>query len=80
MSVELYAPRGVDPQTPHAQDELYIIHAGVATLVCEGEHSHCAAGTVHFVPAGADHHFESFSEDFATWVVFWGPAGGEPAA
>ena len=34
MSVELYAPRGVDPQTPHAQDELYFVQGGSATLVC----------------------------------------------
>ena len=34
-----------------------------------------------FAPRGADtqspHRFEAFSEDFATWVVFWGPPGGE---
>jgi hypothetical protein len=23
------------------------------------------------------HLFEDFSGDFATWVVFWGPKGGE---
>ena len=26
---------------------------------------------------GAVHRFEHFSSDFATWVVFWGPPGGE---
>jgi hypothetical protein len=30
-----------------------------------------------FVAAGVPHRFESFSDDFATWVVFWGPRGGE---
>ncbi len=77
MSVELYAPAGTDPQTPHAQDELYIVHAGTATLVVAGEPVVCAAGTVVFVPARAEHRFESFSADFCAWVVFWGPAGGE---
>ena len=80
MSVELYAPVGVDPQTPHQQDELYFIDSGTATLVLEGEHLPCARGGVFFVPAGARHRFESFSEDFSTWVVFWGPSGGESAA
>jgi hypothetical protein len=23
------------------------------------------------------HRFEEFSADFATWVMFWGPKGGE---
>ena len=35
------------------------------------------AGDVLFAPAGADHRFEEFSEDFAVWVVFYGPPGGE---
>jgi mannose-6-phosphate isomerase-like protein (cupin superfamily) len=29
------------------------------------------------VPAGMVHRFEEFSSDFATWVAFWGPQGGE---
>jgi hypothetical protein len=29
------------------------------------------------VPAGKAHRFENFTPDFATWVVFWGPQGGE---
>ncbi|MBA2675680.1 cupin domain-containing protein [Ramlibacter sp.] len=77
MSVELYAPVGTDPQTPHAQDELYLVHAGTATLVVAGEPVACAPGTVVFVPARAEHRFERFSADFSAWVVFWGPAGGE---
>ena len=35
MSVELYAPAGVDPQSPHAQDELYFIHSGTGELVID---------------------------------------------
>jgi oxalate decarboxylase/phosphoglucose isomerase-like protein (cupin superfamily) len=34
-------------------------------------------GDAIFAPAGWVHRFESFSPDFATWVVFWGPEGGE---
>jgi hypothetical protein len=29
--------------------------------------------------AGAEHRFLNFSEDFADWVIFWGPSGGEAA-
>ena len=32
-----------------------------------------------FVEAGVDHRFVDFSDDFETWVIFWGPDGGEPA-
>jgi mannose-6-phosphate isomerase-like protein (cupin superfamily) len=77
MSVELYAPMDQDPQSPHEQDELYIVHAGHGEFVLEGECHPFEAGTVFFVPAGAAHHFEKFSADFRTWVVFWGPKGGE---
>jgi mannose-6-phosphate isomerase-like protein (cupin superfamily) len=34
-------------------------------------------GEVLFVPAGVVHRFEDFSDDFATWVFFYGPEGGE---
>ena len=34
-------------------------------------------GSFIFVPAGATHRFESFSADFAVWVAFYGPEGGE---
>jgi mannose-6-phosphate isomerase-like protein (cupin superfamily) len=77
MSVEIYAPVGSDPQTPHDQDELYFIHSGTATLMLEGEPLPCVPGSAHFVAAGAVHRFVEFSKDFSTWVVFWGPKGGE---
>lgn len=77
MRVELYAPGGHDPQQPHAQDELYFIQIGSGEFV-QGEDRHSfAAGDAFFVPAGQPHRFENFSDDFATWVVFWGPPGGE---
>jgi mannose-6-phosphate isomerase-like protein (cupin superfamily) len=77
MSVEVYAPRGNDPQTPHEQDELYIVFQGRAVLELEGERREAPAGTVLFVPARARHRFYELTADFAAWVVFWGPQGGE---
>jgi len=38
------------------------------------------AGSFIFVPAGDIHRFEDFSSDFAVWVAFYGPEGGEPDA
>ncbi len=77
MSVELYAPVGSDPQSPHLQDELYFIISGTGEFVLEQQRMSFAPGTVFFVPAGKSHRFENFSAGFATWVVFWGPKGGE---
>jgi mannose-6-phosphate isomerase-like protein (cupin superfamily) len=77
MTVELYAPAGHDPQTPHAQDELYFIHAGTGELVIGGDRHAFAPGDAFFVAAGVSHRFLNFSPDFVTWVVFWGPEGGE---
>ncbi|WP_454813083.1 cupin domain-containing protein [Labrys neptuniae] len=80
MTVELYKPVGRDLQTPHGQDELYIVIAGNGTFSKAGELQAFAPGDVIFVEAGLEHRFESFSEDFETWVIFWGPKGGESAA
>jgi len=77
MSLELYAPQGEDAQTPHSQDELYIVIAGHGEFVSGGERQPFQPGDVLFVPAGVEHRFERFSADFQTWVIFYGPEGGE---
>jgi mannose-6-phosphate isomerase-like protein (cupin superfamily) len=79
MEVEVYAPRGVDPQTPHTRDELYVVIEGTGEFV-NGETRHpFGPGDVLFVPAGAEHRFEDFTDDLVVWVVFYGPEGGESA-
>jgi mannose-6-phosphate isomerase-like protein (cupin superfamily) len=77
MRLGLYAPRGFDPQKPHEQDELYLVVQGSGTFVHDGERTPFGPGDALFVAAGVEHRFEDFSDDFATWVVFWGPKGGE---
>ena len=77
MKVGFYAPTGADTQGPHKQDELYIVIRGCGDFIKNGERRRFAAQDVIFVEAGVPHSFENFSEDFATWVIFWGPAGGE---
>lgn len=81
MSVELYVPSrsgiGRDIQRPHAQDELYLVQRGRSSFWLEHQRVDVQTGDVLFVPAGTAHRFEHFSEDFATWVVFYGPQGGE---
>jgi mannose-6-phosphate isomerase-like protein (cupin superfamily) len=72
MSVEYFAPGKIDTQTPHKQDELYVIASGSGTFFRKGEHIQFNKGDVLFVPAGMEHRFENFTEDFATWVIFYG--------
>jgi len=77
MRLGLYAPRDSDTHTPHAQDELYIVVAGTGTFDKDGDKRKFAPNDVIFVEAGAEHRFIEFTPDFAAWVVFWGPSGGE---
>ncbi|MBK7409680.1 MAG: DinB family protein [Saprospirales bacterium] len=71
FTVEWYAPQGVDSQTPHLEDELYIVASGSGTFENGGQSVPFSAGDVLFVPAGQEHRFINFSDDFATWVVFF---------
>ena len=34
LLVEIYAPRGTDPQQPHTRDEIYFVAAGTGEYVC----------------------------------------------
>ena len=77
MSVELYKPVGTDPQQPHDQDELYVVASGSGYFVNGADRHAFETGEVLFVRAGVEHRFEDFSDDFATWVIFYGPQGGE---
>lgn len=73
LALKLYAPRGTDLQTPHTRDEIYIVAAGTGDFVREDQRVAFAAGDVLFAAAGVTHRFENFSDDFATWVMFYGP-------
>lgn len=70
-------PDGLDHQLPHTQDELYLIYGGSAEIVIDGERFSACVGDAFFVAAGQTHRFEDFSSDFVTWVVLYGPHGGE---
>jgi mannose-6-phosphate isomerase-like protein (cupin superfamily) len=77
LSVELYAPRGVDPQRPHRKDEVYVVVQGNGMFLSGGRREPFGPGALLFVPAGVEHRFEAFSDDLAIWVIFYGPDGGE---
>ncbi|MFL0805301.1 MAG: cupin domain-containing protein [Agarilytica sp.] len=77
MSLVLFTPEGRDYQTPHDQDELYIVLSGNGVLDIEGVAHRFSDGDVLFVPAEKTHRFTEFSQGIKMWAVFWGPKGGE---
>jgi mannose-6-phosphate isomerase-like protein (cupin superfamily) len=77
LDVNLSRPLPPNQQTPHAQDEVYIIIRGRGVLLHEGRRESFEAGDFLFVAAGTEHRFDDFSEDVAYWRVFYGPPGGE---
>ena len=77
MTLRYYAPRGDDPQEPHDRDELYVVLSGTGNFMRNGKRVAFGPGDVLFAAAGEDHRFEDFSDDLETWVVFYGPKGGE---
>ena len=77
VDVALSIPPSPIQQTPHIQDELYVIVRGRAVAVHNGEREACETGDLVFVAAGVEHQFEDLSDGFAVWRVFYGPEGGE---
>jgi mannose-6-phosphate isomerase-like protein (cupin superfamily) len=77
LVVEIYKPDGVDLQQPHSRDEIYVVISGAGYFVNGERRDPFEPGEVLFAPAGVVHRFEDFTDDFATWVFFYGPEGGE---
>jgi mannose-6-phosphate isomerase-like protein (cupin superfamily) len=80
LELRWYAPRGEDPQAPHAQDEVYVIVTGRGWFRRGEERLPFGPGDAIFVPAHVPHRFEDFSGDLGAWVMFYGPPGGEAGA
>jgi mannose-6-phosphate isomerase-like protein (cupin superfamily) len=77
LSIEIYAPRGRDPQSPHTRDEVYVVVQGSGRFRNGTDRQPFGPGDVLFVPASVEHRFEEFTDDLVVWVVFYGPQGGE---
>lgn len=77
LLVEIYAPRGIDPQKPHTRDEIYFVVTGTGEYVCGDTRQSFGPADLLFAAAGVEHRFENFTEDLTVWVIFYGPEGGE---
>lgn len=75
LSMGLYVlpAGGVDPQEPHAEDEVYYVASGKATIDVGGEDGPVSIGSIVYVPAGVPHRFHTIEEDLVL-LVFFAPA------
>jgi mannose-6-phosphate isomerase-like protein (cupin superfamily) len=72
MSVGYYALHagGVDPQTPHREDEIYFVIRGRGAITIAGRDFPVESGETIFVAKGVDHRFHSVTEPLELLVVF----------
>src|SRR4030095_3309032 len=71
LLVEIYAPRGSDPQQPHTRDEIYFVASGSGAFVCCEPRKRFGPTDLLFAAAGIAHSFEHFSDDLTVWVLFY---------
>ena len=62
-----------DPQSPHTEDELYVVMSGRAKVMVGGDVRPVRSGSVIFVGAGVEHRFHDIEERLVLLVMF-GPA------
>jgi mannose-6-phosphate isomerase-like protein (cupin superfamily) len=72
MSVGTYSipVGGVDDQSPHREDEIYVVTAGRARIVTPDAQTEVGPGAVVFVPAGEEHRFVDVTEELTLLVLF----------
>lgn len=75
MSIGTYSlpAGGHDTQSPHTEDEVYVVTAGRARIVADSGSAQVGPGSVIYVPANEKHRFVDIAEDFAVLVIFAPP-------
>ena len=61
---------GSDPQSPHAEDELYFVVRGRAMLDVSGVNIPVSPESVVYVPARVAHRFHTITEELSVLVCF----------
>jgi len=75
LRVMRFEPGDEDSMHAHAEEEIYIINTGEATLVTEDESVEVAPGDVVHLGSGTGHQFTDFDDEFAVTVMY-APAEG----
>ena len=75
LSMGLYVlpADGVDPQSPHTEDEVYYVVSGRAKIKVAEEDRAVQAGSIVYVAKNVEHRFHSIEEEL-TVLVFFAPA------
>ena len=73
MGLYILPAGGVDPQSPHTEDEVYYIVSGRAQIKVADEDRAVRAGSIVYVEKNVDHRFHSIEEEL-TVIVFFAPA------
>jgi mannose-6-phosphate isomerase-like protein (cupin superfamily) len=75
LSMGLYVlpAGGVDPQSPHTEDEVYYVVSGRAKIKVADEDRAVQAGSIVYVAKNVEHRFHSIDEEL-TVLVFFAPA------
>ena len=75
LSMGLYVlpAGGVDPQSPHTEDEVYYVVSGKAKITVADEDRAVQAGSIVYVAKNMEHRFHSIEEEL-TVIVFFAPA------
>ena len=69
-----------DRQSPHGQDEVYVVVTGAADLVVDGKRRPVRAGTLAYLPAHVEHRFVDITSALRVAVVFAPPEELSPPA
>jgi len=75
LSMGLYVlpAGGMDPQSPHTEDEVYYVVSGKAKIKVGDEERDVEAGSIVYVEKSAVHRFHSIEEELKL-LVFFAPA------
>jgi mannose-6-phosphate isomerase-like protein (cupin superfamily) len=75
LSMGLYVlpTGGVDPQSPHTEDEVYYVVSGRAKIRVADEDRDVGAGSIVYVAKNVEHRFHSIEDELKV-IVFFAPA------
>ncbi len=73
MGLYVLAAGMADPQSPHQEDEVYLILNGRGQIMVNGEDQLVQKGSLIFVGKHVEHRFHSITEDLHI-LVFFAPA------
>ena len=73
MGLYILPAGGVDPQSPHTEDEVYYVVSGRAQIQVADENRTVQAGSIVYVEKNMEHRFHSIEEEL-TVIVFFAPA------